>query len=103
VPVATTATPSGTCTTSVTPFTRFASLASNETSCAPKLGGQAITAVEQARQLDVDRVDRAAVALRRRVDARARLVLADVDELRRRLQRRVAASLTRLAASAISP
>ena len=46
---------------------------------------------QQARQLDVDRVDRAAVALRRRVDARARLVLADVDELRRRLQRDVAA------------
>jgi hypothetical protein len=45
VPVATTATPSGTSTTSVTPCTFFASVASKDTSLAPKLGGHAITAV----------------------------------------------------------
>jgi len=45
VPLATTATPSGTCTTSVTPFTLSASLASNATTLAPNDGGNAITAV----------------------------------------------------------
>ena len=45
--MATTATPSGTCTTSVTPLTFFASVASNETSLAPNDGGHAITAVSR--------------------------------------------------------
>src|SRR5438874_13419169 len=47
VPVATTATPSGTCTTSVTPLIFFASPASNDTSLAPNDGGQATTAVNR--------------------------------------------------------
>ena len=44
MPVATTATPSGTPTTSVTPFTFFASAPSKETSLAPNEGGHAMTA-----------------------------------------------------------
>jgi len=47
VAVATTATPSGTSTTSVTPFTFFASVASKDTSLAPKDGGHAITAASK--------------------------------------------------------
>ena len=47
VPRATTAMPSGTATTSVTPLTFFVSVASKETNFAPKLGGQAITAVSR--------------------------------------------------------
>src|SRR5258706_796030 len=47
MPLATTETPSGTSTTSVTPFTFFASAASKETSLAPKPGGHAITAVSR--------------------------------------------------------
>jgi hypothetical protein len=44
---ATTATPSGTATTSVTPLTFLAAVASNDTSFAPNDGGNAITAVSR--------------------------------------------------------
>jgi hypothetical protein len=47
VPVPTTATPSGTWITSVTPGTRIASAESNEMTLAPNEGGKAITAVSR--------------------------------------------------------
>jgi len=47
MPVATTATPSATCTTSVTPLIALVALASNEISLAPNAGGRSMTAVSK--------------------------------------------------------
>ena len=83
--LATTATPRGTCTTSTTPGTALAAVASNDFTVAPNSGGRCSKRHQHVRESHIDGELRRAVGLSRHIDARQ--FLADELEVLRVLQR----------------